>query len=64
MKKIKEKKDPKLGRPDLKVELKEAQRMAAYYRWLERGAPPNDDWNDWFDVENRWRDNIVPANND
>ena len=39
--------------------------MAAYYRWLERGAPSGGDGNeDWFEVENRWRDNIVPWNND
>ncbi|HUO57855.1 MAG TPA: DUF2934 domain-containing protein [bacterium] len=42
----------------------EQVREAAYYRWLERGAPPGDGQEDWYEVENRWRDNIVPANND
>lgn len=38
---------------------------AAYYRWLERGAPAGGDGQeDWYEVENRWRDNIVPENND
>ncbi len=23
----------------------------AYYRWLNRGAPPEDDWADWFAAE-------------
>ncbi len=37
---------------------------AAYDRWLERAAPPGDGLEDWVEVENRWRDNIVPENND
>ena len=37
---------------------------AAYYRWLERGSPQGDGQEDWYEVENRWRDNIVPTNND
>jgi hypothetical protein len=43
----------------------EDQKRAAYYRWLERGAPAGGDGQeDWYEVENRWRDNIVPENND
>ena len=33
--------------------------------WSERTPPAGeDDWNDWFEVENKWRDNILPVNND
>jgi|GEM_PF-5619014 len=39
--------------------------LAAYYRWVERGMPEEDDGQeDWYQAENKWRDNIVPANND
>lgn len=60
MKKPKEKKGV---HPDPRAEMVESIRKAAYYRWLERGAPPGDDLRDWYEVENRWRDNIVPSNN-
>jgi hypothetical protein len=26
-------------------------RDAAYFNWLNRGCPPNDDWRDWFEAE-------------
>jgi hypothetical protein len=39
-------------------------REAAYFRWVERGSPPEGDLEDWFAVENKWRDNIVPSRND
>ncbi len=39
-------------------------REAAYYRWLERGMPEGEGLEDWFEVENKWRDNIVPSRND
>jgi len=39
-------------------------KLAAYYRWLERGAPQGDSQEDWYEVENKWRDNIVPTRND
>lgn len=29
----------------------EALRTAAYYRWIQRGRPPGDDWTDWFEAE-------------
>ena len=36
-----------------------------YFQWLEKASQAGeDDWNDWFEVENKWRDNIVPSNND
>lgn len=36
-----------------------------YYRWLEKTSQAGeDDWNDWFEVENKWRANIVPFKND
>ncbi len=28
--------------------LRSFRRELAYFHWLERGAPTNDDWNDWF----------------
>jgi len=33
------------------MEVFHAQREAAYYNWLKRGKPQNDDWADWFQVE-------------
>jgi Protein of unknown function (DUF2934) len=42
----------------------EEMRVAAYYRWIERGSPPGDGAEDWYEAENKWRDNIVPQNND
>ena len=39
-------------------------KVAAYYRWIGRGAPPGDGAEDWYETENKWRDNIVPQNND
>ncbi|HVZ81547.1 MAG TPA: DUF2934 domain-containing protein [bacterium] len=63
MKKTKGKKAHEDMKPETRAEMEETLRKAAYYRWLERGAPLGDDLNDWYEVENRWRDNIVPANN-
>lgn len=55
----------KKGRtPPVPVATHEDKQRAAYYRWLERGCPTDDDWNDWFEIENKWGDNIVPRNND
>jgi hypothetical protein len=30
---------------------KEYQETAAYYRWIDRGCPPNDDLADWAEIE-------------
>jgi len=30
---------------------KEHQEVAAYYRWMDRGCPPNDDLADWMEME-------------
>ena len=31
----------------------------------ERDTSAGEDiWDDWFEIENRWRDNINPSNND
>jgi hypothetical protein len=42
----------------------EQLKESAYYRWLERGSPEGDGLEDWYGVENKWRDNIVPVRND
>lgn len=41
-----------------------ALRRADFYRWLERGAPTVDEVKEWDELENKWRDNILPDNND
>jgi hypothetical protein len=57
-------KKPRTETPvDQGAQLEESLRKAAYFRWIERGAPEGDGLEDWYEVENRWRDNIVPANN-
>lgn len=59
-KKVKEEKDPK-GTPSHRKD----RPPTAYLQWMEKGsAAGEDDWGDWFEVENKWRDNIVPSNND
>jgi hypothetical protein len=35
-----------------KGSLKENMREAAYYNWLNRGCPPNDELCDWVKMEN------------
>jgi hypothetical protein len=30
---------------------REYQEVAAYYRWMDRGCPHNDDLTDWVEVE-------------
>ena len=30
---------------------KKYQQEAAYYRWMDRGCPPNDDLTDWVEIE-------------
>ena len=38
---------------------------APYFQWLEKDYDAGeDDWNDWFEVENKWRTHIAPTNND
>lgn len=54
----------KVKAPPVPAATHEDKQRAAYYRWLERGGPRGDDWNDWFEIENKWGDNIVPRNND
>jgi hypothetical protein len=52
----KKRKDPWMDRKDLS--------RGSRYPWLERAASAGeDDWNDWFHVENKWRDKIPPVNN-
>lgn len=55
----------------LKVEEKPKKKITredpdfrASQRWLKRAMPSADEWNDWYEMENKWRDNIVPQNND
>jgi hypothetical protein len=30
---------------------REYQEVAAYYRWMDRGCPLNDDLTDWMEIE-------------
>jgi hypothetical protein len=68
MKKTEDKKEAKGPGGDLlkpfQDHLHDHLREAAYYRWLERGMPEGQGLEDWYEVENRWRDNIVPSRND
>jgi hypothetical protein len=59
----------KKGSPDPKARqgprtLTGALRRADFYRWLERGAPTVDEVKEWDELENKWRENILPDNND
>jgi len=56
----KEKKNVKTEKKATKKDLE----VAAYYHWLERGSPNDDSLTDWVEVENKWRDNILPSRND
>ena len=66
MAKEKEKRSPQVhpAKPRGKPSHKDLE-VAAYYHWLKKGSPAGSDGReDWLEVENRWRDNIVPENND
>jgi hypothetical protein len=40
----------KIAQSDVKVS-KENLEVAAYYRWMDRGCPHNDDLADWMEIE-------------
>ncbi len=58
------KKEPRFSDADILKPAHHQLREAAYYRWLDRGMPEGEGLEDWYEVENKWRDNIVPSRND
>lgn len=48
-------------------ELSQAElEVAAYYHWINRGCPSNDDLTDWVEVERQWKSGTgagEPSNN-
>ncbi len=47
-----------------KVSTRDEPEKAPYFNWPNRGRPADDPTTDWYEAENKWRDNIVPENND
>ena len=43
---------------------RELERRILYRRLVKGPVAGESGPEDWFEVENRWRDNIVPSNND
>ena len=62
MTKLKEKKAPPRHRD--KPGARELERRILYRRLIKGPAWVGSGPDDWFEAENRWRDNIVPQNND
>ncbi len=64
MRKTTAKKESKRSETELLMPTLGQLKKAAYYRWLDRGMPEGESLEDWYEVENKWRDNIVPSRND
>jgi hypothetical protein len=42
---------------------KEQLEVAAYYHWINRGCPTNDDLTDWVEAEKQWKSLAGEAGN-